>query len=203
MSIVTLAANLKTMRIEWGQQRYDLSFAEGDTGAGQSRIMAPPRWLANLVATDNLNQADAAYWRAMILSLNGRVNQIALYDLGNPAPRGTLRGAPTLNAVANPGDLTLNIVGTVGQTLLTGDWVGIGSGSTRQLLSVAADCTIGSATVGIVPIGQPVRYTQAYGSALLWDKPTALFRQTGTTSKWQQQGMVRGGYTLDLLESWE
>lgn len=206
MAIITLPAALKTMRIEWGQRRYDLRFENGDSGAGQTRLLAPPRWTAGLVCTEALSQAEAALWRSLVLSLDGRVNQLALYDIGNPAPRGTMRGTLTLSADATQGATTLSITGGVGQastTLLTGDWIGVGTGLTRQLFSVAADATANASGVISVSVKPAVRVLQTTGTAVAWDSPTALFRQTANDSKWAHEGAVRSGYSLDLIESWE
>lgn len=205
MAVITLPA-IRIMRLEWGQHRADLEFSNGDSGASQSRVLAPPRWLASLNCPDGMNQADAALWRNLILQLKGRVNQLALYDLGNPAPRGTMRGTLTLNTAAAAGDLTLSVTGGAGQagtTLLAGDWVGVGSGATRQLVSVDTDATANGSGVVSISIAQPMRYAQAGASGVAWDKPTALFRQTSTDSRWAHERAIRSGYSLDLMESWE
>ena len=205
MAVLNLPA-IRIMRLEWGQQRADLLFSNGDSGASQARILAPPRWLATLVCPEGMNQADAALWRSLILQLNGRVHQLALYDLGNPAPRGTMRGSLTLNTAAAAGDTTLSITGGVGQaatTLLAGDWVGVGGGASRQLVSVSADATANASGVISVSISQAMRYPQPGASAVIWDKPTAVFRQKNGESRWAQERSMRSGYSLDLMESWE
>lgn len=206
MSVIALPSTLKIMRIDWGQRRYDLRFDNVDSGSGQTRILAPPRWTAALVCSDTLSQANAAEWRNLILSLQGRINQLALYDLGNPAPRGTMRGTLTLSAGVAVGATTISITGGAGQagtTLLAGDWIGIGSGSTRQLVSVAADATADGSGLISVTINQPARWAQTIGSSVTWDKPTALFRQTSQDSSWTHERAIRSGYLLDLIESWE
>lgn len=386
MAVITYPAALVVNRQTWGQKRFDLRFQNGDSGAGQSRILAPSRWMASLSCHPDLTAAESAAWRALILDLDGQVNQLALYDLINPAPQGTLRGALKLTAQAAAGatsialqaqrplinllqyteqfnqaavwglanvtvtpasitapDGTLtgtlltdtsavspslitqaigaaSIIGTaytasihvkagasvqstfncysaggvennvtvtwtagvpsmptgtvtsvgsgwyrlavpvvpdttggftfrfwpndrgsatstanmyvwgaqveigpltnyqrvvlapngfdvvdyanVGKTLLRGDWLGIGSGLTRQLVSVPADVTTNGAGSATVDIRPAVRWTQANGSAAVWDKPTALFRNTASQNSWDA-GVFEGGYSLDLMESWE
>ncbi|MFC5524013.1 hypothetical protein [Polaromonas jejuensis] len=209
MTIYTLPvglSGLKIKRLKFGQKRFDLRFQNGDSGAGQSRILAPPRWTAALVCPDGLSQAEAAIWRNLILQLQGMTHQLALPDLANLTPRGTMRGTLTLSAQANAGDTSLTITGGAGQanaTLLTGDWIGIGSGGQRQLLNIAGDYTANGAGVIVVNISQPVRWQQAASSAVIWDGPTALFRQTSTDSSWDYEPGIRNGYSLDLMESWE
>lgn len=206
MAVITLPVGLIVDRQSWGQKRFDLRFQSGDSGAGQSRILAPPRWTTAISSIAGLPAADSAVWRAMVLALQGQINQLAVYDLSNPAPAGTLRGSLVLTAAAAAGATTISLTGGAGQavkTLLAGDWLGIGAGSTRQLVSVAADVTTDASGSAVVAIAQPSRYLQASGSAVVWDKPTALFRVTGDTSNWQADGWLQGGYSLDLMESWE
>ena len=175
MTVLTLPSNLDVMRVDWGQRRFDLRFDSGDAGTGQTRILAPARWTAGLVCPDQLSQAAAAVWRDLILRLQGRINQLALYDLGNPAPRGTMRGTLTLSTAAAVGDVALAISGGAGQagtTLLAGDLLGVGS----LLLQVGADCTANGSGVVTVPIVNRLRTAQSSGASVTWDKPTAEFR---------------------------
>lgn len=205
MAILTLPATVRVVRLEWGQRRNDLEFNGGDAGGTQARILAPPRWTAGIVCPEAISQSDAALWRSLILRLNGRVHQLALHDLGNPVPRGTLRGALTLNAQAVAGSTVLSIAGGLAQagfTLLEGDWIGVGGGSTVQLVSVASNVVANASGVISVTISQPMRYTQAAASVVVWDKPTALFRTTSTDSRWVHDRAIRSGYSLDLIESW-
>lgn len=206
MSILIIPTGLKVKRIEWGQRRSDLEFGSGDTGVSQVRVLAPSRWYAAIVCPDYLSAAEAAVWRDLVLRLQGRVNQLAMYDMSNPAPRGTMRGTLTLASAAAQGATTLSITGGAGQagtTLLAGDWIGIGSGTTRQLVAVAADATADGSGVISVTISQPMRLAQLIAAPVTWDKPTALFRQTGTEASWSFERQVRTGHSLDLIESWE
>lgn len=206
MAIFTLPVGLKVNRQTWGQKRFDLRFQNGDSGAGQSRLLAPPRWMTSISVQQELEVEQSALWRAMVLDLDGQVHQLAVHDLINPAPRGTLRGTLTLTAQAAAGATAISITGGAGQatrTLLRGDWLGIGSGTTRQLLSVGADVTTDAAGAATVPVKPSVRFTQSSGSGVVWDKPTSLFRVIGDTNTWESRGINQGGYSLDLMESWE
>jgi len=207
MSIITLPTDVGVLRVEWGIKRFDLEHMGSDSGASQARLLAPPRWTAALIGPEHNTAAQAAAWRDFIFSLNGRVNQLALYDLGNTAPRGTMRGTLTFSASASAGATSVSITGGAGQaatTLLKGDWLGFGqSGSSRQLVSVAADATANGSGVISLTLRQPLRYAVTSGDSVTWDKPTALFRQTTAESRWSHQASIRTGYSLDLIESWE
>ena len=206
MAILTLPATLKVRKFDFGQERFDLEFSSGDTGTSQVRVLAPPRWTCALVAPQWLRTTEAAVWRDLILRLQGRVNQLAVHDFDNEAPQGTMRGTLTLASAVAINATTLSITGGVGQagtTLLAGDWIGIGSGSTRQVVSIAANATANGSGVIAVTIAQPSRWAQSSGSGVTWDKPTSLFRQRSLDSRWSREGDVRSGYSLDLIESWE
>lgn len=206
MSIITLPPALRIARIDWGQVRTDLEFGDGDAGVSQSRVLGPPRWTVALSPSEHLLEDDAALWRDTIFSLEGRVHQLAVHYIELPAPRGTMRGTLTLTADAAKGARTLSVTGGAGQagaTLLQGDFIGVGTGSTRQLVSVAANATANGSGVISVTVRQPLNWAQVSGSAVVWDKPTALFRQRSSASNWSYERRQRSGYGLDLVESWE
>ena len=205
MAIKTLPAGIVINRQTFGQKRFDMTFQNGDSGASQSRVLAPPRWVTSINCHPDLTAEESATWRAMMLGLKGRINQLAIGDLLNPAPRGTLRGTLTLSAAAAAGAGTLTITGGAGQagnTLLLGDYISVGAGATVQLVTVGAAATANASGVIVVEIDQPMRFAQASAAAVTWDKPVALFRQTGDSSGWES-GIFQGNYSLDLMESWE
>lgn len=206
MAILTLPAALQVRKFDFGQERFDLEFPGGDTGTSQVRVLAPPRWTCALVAPQWLRSTEAAVWRDLILRLQGRINQLAVYDFDHTAPAGTMRGTLTLASAVAAGDVSISVTGGVGQagtTLLAGDWIGIGSGGTRQLVNVAADATANGSGVIALTISQPSRWAQSSGSGVTWDKPTALFCQRSSQNGWSREGNVRNGHSLDLIERWE
>lgn len=205
MSVILLPAGLKIHNFSLGQQTFDLTFQNGDSGATQSRILAPPRWTATLGANLVLLPAEAAAWRALLLQLRGKVNQLALWDRKNPTPKGTMAGSPVV-ASGLPvavGDTVLNITTTAGATLLQGDWIGLGSGATRQLFSVMSSATANGAGAMAVTVEPPSRYAQAALSAVVWNQPMALFRRVDKDVQWFSTAEAEGNFTLNLIESWE
>lgn len=191
----------------WGQARYDLNFSSGDTGAQQTRLLAPARWTAALNSPDILTETNASEWSALIMQLKGRVNTLALHYLGKPAPVGTMRGTWTANATAAAGATSITINAGVGQastTLKKGDFIGVGqSGTARQLLHITADATANGSGIITVSFEPALRVQVTASDSMAWDKPTALFRQTSNASQWTHRGAIRSGYSLDLIESWE
>ena len=208
MSVIALpTSGLQVHQFGFGQQDYSLTFANPDTGAQQSRILAPARWTCTMTLNLSVGQSQAALWRTMIMQLRGKTNQLAVYDIKNPAPAGTARGTMILNSGTGAlavGGTTLIIAGaTASGTLKQGDWLGVGSGATRQLFSVQADAVAdgsGNITVTVEP---PSRYAQLAGASVTWDKPTCLMRRVDSGVSWSANSWAEGNISLNLIESWE
>lgn len=208
MSVIAMpTSGLMVHQFGFGQQDYSLTFSNGDTGAQQTRILAPSRWSCTLTLNLSVGQAQAAIWRTMIMQLRGKTNQLAVYDVKNPTPSGTARGTMILNSGTGAlavGGTSLIIAGaTALGTLKQGDWLGVGSGATRQLFSVQADAVAdgsGNITVTVEP---PSRYAQNAGTSVTWDHPTCLMRRVDSGVSWQANASAEGGISLNLIESWE
>ncbi|WP_208513537.1 hypothetical protein [Variovorax paradoxus] len=207
MSIVTLPPNLPVKRQDFGLQTFDLSFSSGDTGSTQVAVLAPPRRTCALVSEERIpSMSEAAQWRALAHALRGQVNVLAICDLLQPVPRGTARGTWTaMAALAGASSLSIQMgAAQAGKTLLQGDWIGVNQGSVqRQLLHVQADAVADAAGLIVVQIEPVLRVAVAAGSAVVWDRPTCLMRRTDTKSNWSSESRAQGGFSFDLMESWE
>lgn len=189
--------------IEWGQDRRDLNF---DSPFGsQSAELSPPVWTA-LLTPARFNRAEYAEWEMLLLSLDGRQNQLSLWHLDRPQPRGTMRGVMTLNGAHAQGDTVLYIsagAGEAGKTLLAGDHLGFGSGVTQQVVKVAADATAdvnGDITVSVKGY---LRTAFSTATSVTWDKPKALFRRLDSKVRMKHARGGVDGSSLDLIESWQ
>lgn len=205
MSVITLPAGLVVHGFNWGQRDYSLNFQAGDNGAQQSRVLAPPRWTCTLSASLVLSAAEAAQWKAFLLQLRGGINQLSVHYLSRPFILGTLAGSPVV-ASGLPvavGDTVLHLTTAAGATLLQGDWIGLGSGATRQLFQVVANATADGAGAMAVTVEPPSRYVQAALSAVVWQQPTALFRRVDRDAQWSANSFAEGNFTVNLIESWE
>jgi hypothetical protein len=188
------------MRLD--QMRMDLTHSSPQTGATQSVVYGLPRWKAS-IEIERLRDSDIGAVKALLMKLKGQINQLALWDLGRPAPLGTITGTLTLSSAAALGDDTLTITGgTNGQTFKAGDWIGIGSSQNQQLVMVTDDATVGSGTV-TVNIQPPLRTAHLSGASVTTDKPKALFRLANPVQGWQYEGQYVSGFTLDLIEDWQ
>jgi hypothetical protein len=112
VSIISWPTSLSTAaEFTIGQQRYDVTESSDSTGADAARLLGPPRWTVGLRSVEALNLTQAGAWEAMLLSLRGRVNHLALHDPVRAVPNGTLRGSPTLNASASAGATSIVLTG--------------------------------------------------------------------------------------------
>ena len=156
MSIVTVPAGLVAPAgCTFGQARYDVAESSDSTGAEAARLLGPPRWSMSLRSIDALTAVEAGLWEAMLLQLRGRVNHLAVHDFGRPAPEGTLRGAPTLNASAAVGATAVVLTGvrTARNLLLNtrafdaAPWSAINSGTASANTTAAPDGTLTADTL--------------------------------------------------------
>lgn len=165
-------------------------------GSDQVVDMLNDRWAMSLTLPMRL-QADAAALEAWLASMRGMVNTSALWHFARPAPRGTMRGSPTLNGAHSAGAASIAITGgTAGGTLLAGDMLGLGG----LLLMVAADVTLNGSGAGTVTLANRLRAAQSHGAAITWNKPTASFRLQRSSSV-RYSGVVAEQLSLDFIEA--
>lgn len=168
----------------------------------QSIEVASPLWECDLggVSTDS---GDARQIEMFLESFDGFKNQVALWNLRHPIPAGTMRGAMTLSAPAAQGATSITITagaGQAGKTLLKGDFLGLGSGLTQQVVPVAANATANGSGVIVVSLAIPLRAAHSAGASVTWDKPTALFRQKDLNEGLEYTPDGGQPWTLSLIE---
>lgn len=202
MSVITFPNNVWVTRMRWEQMRMDLSHTSPQTGVSQSVVYGLPRWKVSL-EIDRMNEDDTGTIKALLMKLRGQINQLALWDVGRPRPLGTISGSLQFGSAGSLGDTSIAITGgTNGQTFKAGDWIGVGSDQTRQLVMVTDDATVISGTV-TVNIEPPLRGNHALAAPIVIEKPTALFRIANTAQGWDYEGQFVTGFTLDLIEDWQ
>lgn len=202
MSVITFPAALSTYvkKCTMSIVRLDLAFTSM-LGA-QAVEVGVPLWGMKL-ELDTMLHAQAGEAEALAAKLKGQTNQLAMYNAGRPAPVGTMRGTMTLNTSALAGDTSLVITAGVGQankTLLAGDLIGIGSGTTTQLLMVTDAATANGSGVITVSVHAPLRNAFSAGAAVTWDKPVALFRRVKSVYSWTHDAMFSSGHVLEMIE---
>lgn len=156
----------------------------------QTTDMLAARWVQTLTFTAHTNAARAGV-EALIAQLRGRANRLSVGHPLRKAPRGTMRGTPTLNGSHSALATTLNISGT--GTLLAGDMLGIGG----ELVMVTAD----NPSLSAVPIEPFLRTSKSAGTAVVWDWPRALFVLAGSDAIRVPFGpQVSPSFSVDLVQ---
>lgn len=202
MATITFPSNLPVGKIMWALQRRDLAYKS--IFGSQAVEVSSPVWMVT-IESSTMTELKGGAWKAFLLQLKGKINNIALWDMKRPIPLGTMRGAMTLNAQAVSGATTLSIIasGEVSKTLLAGDLLGLGTGTTQQVCMVTTDATSDGSGIISVTVEPALRNTHNAAAAVTWDKPKALFRQTQSKSGWEySQGSMVSGFSLDLVEDW-
>lgn len=187
--------------IDWGETRIVRVTGGGALGPTEQTIETPysHRWRATLTLRRRSVPAQRAQVEAFVSTLRSGANRLALHHIAHPAPYGTLRGSPTLSGAHAQGATTLLIAGTNGQTLIAGDMLGVTTAAGAQLVRVVTGGTVASGTVS-VGIEPALRASAAAGSAVVWDKPTALFRLTSPDWAAQFVPGEAAPITLDFVE---
>jgi len=197
MAIINVPAGFSVAAQVWEQQRMDVEFRS--MFGAQAVEGSPPLWATTI--TSSLKRPEL--WQALMLQLRGRTNQLALWNHGRPVPRGTMRGTMTAAATAQGATvMTVTATGQGSRTLLAGDYLGVGSGLTQQVVMLTADATANASGVIAVTFEPALRNSLSAGAAVTWDRPKALFRRTESKANWEYApGTVRA-MSLSLLEDW-
>lgn len=194
--------NLRVASFRWKKTHRVVVFSS-PFGA-QSLEGGSPVWEVDIAGVPQYWN-DAHRTVAFLESLNGYSNQLELWNLTQPVPRGTMRGAMVLAAAAAQGATSISIAagaGQAGKTLLTGDLLGIGGGLTQQVVRVQSDATANGSGTILVQIGTPLRNAFSAGAAITWDRPKALFRQKTINEGIEYVPAVGQPWTLSLIEDW-
>ena len=159
-----------------------------------------PLWSTTI--TSSLKRPEL--WQSLMLQLRGRTNQLALWNHGRPIPRGTMRGTMTVSATAQ-GATAMNITasGQGTRTLLAGDYLGVGSGLTQQVVMITADAVANASGVIAVTFEPALRNALSASAGVTWDRPKALFRRAESKAGWEHRpGGIIAPMSLSLLEDW-
>lgn len=159
--------------LEWGLDDNVLVTRSPLNGATQTLEIPGARWWA-IVTLRNAMRDEIPGREAFVLSLRSGINRLAMWHLGRPFPRGTMRGTPTLSSSVAVGQSTLPITTLAGRTMLAGDMVKVGS----QLFMASANATADGAGALSLPVLPKVRTALSNGASVTWDRPTALFLLT-------------------------
>ncbi len=156
------------------------------SGSVQTIALPGAKWNA-IVTLRGGTPAEAAGREAWIASIRGGINLVSMWHLQRPEPRGTMRGSPTVATTAPAGATSIAITGT--GTLAAGDMLGING----QLVMITAWST------GFIDVVPALRQQATAGTAIVWSKPSALFRLTSPVQS-RYEPMWSPGPSLQLEE---
>lgn len=148
------------------------------------------RWEAS-VSIPPVRRDLAADWKAFLTALKGPVGTFLLGDPDYTSPRGTVSSC-TLTGSAGDESVTVSMSGS----LLAGDYIQLGSGSSTRLHQVLEDKT-GSGTLEIWP-----KLRSDYTSAsVTFNSPKCLFRLSSPVSQWEINSSSIYGISFDAVEA--
>lgn len=200
MSVIALGDNLDVTKMSWSQFRNDLEF-RSSFGA-QAVEIAPPLWMVSVQAP-SMMESESGPWKSFFVRTRGKTTQVSIYDKNRPQPLGTYRGAVTLQANVAQGATSATLTGgSAGQTLLAGDWLGIGSSTTQQLIMVTADATADGSGHITISFEAPLRNAFTATTSVTWDKPTALFRRKDSSAGWDYSDSITSGFSMQFIEDY-
>ena len=203
MSTFDAPAWLLPAQLEFGAQKSGVQFSGPFNGTRQAAEFVADRWVAS-VSLPGRKRVNAGAVEAFFNLMAGGVHRVRLPHLGSGtvrepyAPRGTLRGAPTLRVATARGNTTLELTNcAVGATVLAGDMLGC-----NQLFMAAADAVANGVGQMSVPLVLRVRAATAIGTAVVWQRPTADFIIPSLSARHVYVPAFLASGQFDLEEVW-
>lgn len=185
----------KAASIEWSLGRATVQHTSQLSRFVQTVDLLAWQWYA-IVTLPPAFLRDSGKHEALINSLAGGADTLALHHMARPQPLGTMRGSPTLSATAAQFANSLAITTTAGATLKAGDMIGVSG----QLFQVNNDCTADGAGALTVPIVNRSRRSITSGASVLWDKPTAEFYMMDPRARSVYTPGFGASQTIELVE---
>lgn len=132
----------------------------------------------------------AAEWKAFLTALKGPTGTFLLGDPDYASPRGTISSA-TLSG--STGDESVSV--TMTGTLLSGDYIQLGSGANARLHQVLQDQS-GSGTLEI----WPKLRTNYSSQSVVFSNPKGVFRLSTNISSWNINSSSAYGISFECVE---
>jgi len=165
------------------------------TFAGQAHAYQGQMWQAD-VTLPPMKTADAEQWLGFLLSLRGRYGTFLLGDPLRTSLRGT---ATSCTVTGSAGDNTVSATVTAGQTLLAGDYIQLGSGSTAALHKVLVNYT-GTGSAADLEIWPALRVARSSATATI-SNAKGLFRLNSNEQAWSINEASIYGITFGAMEA--
>ena len=152
------------------------------------------------VTLSPMKKADAAVWKAALVSLKGSLGTFLLGDPDYPFPRGTLRSTSAqqyASVSGNANDTFFTITMTnQSDTLLAGDYIQVGLESGARLYQVLEDRT-GDGTIEVFPNLRTNYVDELVGT----NDPKGVFRLSNNVTSWSIDNASVYGISFDCVEA--
>lgn len=169
------------------------------TFAGQAHAYAGQMWQAD-VTLPPMKRADAEQWIAFLVSLRGQFGTFYLNDPSATSPRGTVSTNSDVNsATGSAGDSTISVTITSGETLLAGDYIQIGTTSSRTLHKVLVDAT-GTGSAQDIEIWPALRENKSSAGVNVVNA-SGVFRLASNEQAWSVNEASIYGITFGAVEA--
>lgn len=149
------------------------------TFSGQAHAYPGQMWQADVTLAPMRDRAEAEEWNAFLMSLRGQFGTFLLGDPNAGTNRGTAASCAITGAV---GANTVSAVVPVGQTLLAGDYIQLGTGAGARLHKVLANYT-GTGASANLEIWPALRIARSGVSASLTNT-VGVFRLSSNDTGW-------------------
>jgi hypothetical protein len=165
------------------------------TFAGQAHAYQGQMWQVD-VSLPPMNRDKAETWISFLLSLRGQYGTFLIGDPRACALRGTATSCTVTGAA---GDNTVSAVVPIGETLLAGDYIQIGSGSGARLHKVLVNYT-GTGAAADLEIWPSLRSAQSSAAAVL-SNTVGVFRLSSNETGWSSDELAKYGITFAAREA--
>lgn len=169
------------------------------TFAGQSHAYSGEMWQADITLPP-MKRAAAEQWLSFLISLRGQHGTFYLGDPDGKTPRGTATSNTHVNSASgSAGDRTISVTITSGKTLLAGDYIQIGTTSTRTLHKVLEDVT-GTGSSQNIEIWPALRADKS-GVGVNVVNTTGKFRLASNEQSWTANHVSTYGISFGAFEA--
>ena len=148
------------------------------------------KWEAS-VTIPSVRRDKAAEWKAMLVALKGQTGTFLLGDPDYASPRGTVSSC---TVTGSAGDETVAVVMT--GSLLAGDYIQLGAGSSARLHQVLIDQT-GDGDLEIWPALRS-DYT---GATIVFNNAKGVFRLSTNITSWSINNASTYGISFEAVEA--
>jgi hypothetical protein len=200
---ITLPTAQGFTRVTIGPRSAVAMFASPTTGQ-QQIFQHPMQMLTATIELPPMKRDTASVFLAALLSLQGTRGTFIFGDPAYTTPRGIGTGTPLVAGAGQTGTTLLTDGWTVSQTgiMLAGDWVQIGSGSTRQLCMVLVNANSDGAGAATLELFPRIRTAFADNTALTVSSPQGVWRLAEESSFVQDLGGITRGVVINAMEAY-